>query len=524
MGELKFLIVDDTPWILSMIADLLRRIPNSHVVECSGRESALANIKKTFFDVCFIDLMLRSFDDQKTVVYEGIPLIEEISRIEKKSVIVAYSSALKENEEVKNNLYEQCRKAGADVVTSRSPLITGSSILHEKINTWIKDKQRITIEGRQIQFTDNLATKAAAETIGERNLTVILEDILPSMNNDLINALDSGFSGAFVLQVHSINRSGMTIKNVLKISNYEFALEKEFRRRPSIGSQLDRSSVSSGTHLSKRVNGWRGILFREIIDAVPLSKYLSVSGISKTVQSTLDKVVSDVFILPAKDAQVIPKDTNPEEEYKFNWKTGFELERSLNSLINMSSVINTHDRKSASIIKEFFIKVIEGKISLITTGRFATLHGDLHSQNIFVHEGSTPLVIDFEKSDTYPRLFDIAAFNVDLLISRLDYGKGAEWKFDRIDIWENWALHSFPFRNGVSDEELLIKGISRIQYIRNGLINAMLNNLDDVNVEEFGRAFLFQIARYLKFPTISVPKKVLAIRLAVRLLKELHLI
>jgi len=524
MSIRRFLIVDDTSWVLSTLADLLRPIPDSKVTECSGRESAIANVRGTFYDVCFIDLMLRNFEDPNAVVYEGIPLIEEIRRISYKSVIVAYSAALKEYEELNSRLFEECQKAGADIVISRASLISTSQKMREDINSWIADRRRKTNGGRQLEFKDNLTTKAAIEDIGEWNLKEILEDVLPSMSKDIVSALDGGYSGAIVLQVHSSNSAGTILKNILKLSRQEYMLENEFRRKPTIGSLHERSSVSMGTHISKNIDGWRGIIFREIIGAIPLANYLNKTELSRIVQRTLNSVVQDLYVLPAKEAVVIDKNSKPEEEYKLSWKTGATLEKSLDNIINMSALISKSDRDSASIVKDYLLTVVDGRSSLITTGLFAVLHGDLHAQNIFVKENSAPIVIDFERSTSYPRLFDIAALHVDLLISRLQTGRGAEWDFKLVDTWEKWALGSFPFCLHDPDEDRRIKGALRIQYIRNALVKALRENLDDVSADEYGRAFLFQTARYLKFPTVSLPKKLLAIRLSKKILKTLKLV
>ena len=47
----------------------------------------------------------------------------------------------------------------------------------------------------------------------------------------------------------------------------------------------------------------------------------------------------------------------------------------------------------------------------------------------------SPLLIDFGRSDVYPRLFDFAALDVDLILSLMDHRSGLDQDFSRIGGW-----------------------------------------------------------------------------------------
>ena len=111
------------------------------------------------------------------------------------------------------------------------------------------------------------------------------------------------------------------------------------------------------------------------------------------------------------------------------------------------------------------------------------------------------------------------------MLVRLDHGRGRDWDLEQVDRWAAWATAAFPFKESDGERETDVSGLSqRIHYLRHALLTAMKHELELVTAEEYGRALLFQLARYLKFTRVPIPKKVLGVRMFVRLLRSLKLI
>ncbi len=493
MTKLAFLVVDDkTEWSGALV-DALRGIPDTTVQECGRADGALARARAEYFDVCFVDLLLREFDSASQVVYEGVRLIEQLRQSARSSVIVGYSASIEQGRESSNRITDECRDAGADVVLARTTLLSmASSKLAVAIHGWITTRAKTHPSDRILTAKTDIETQAAMETIGERVLQLLLEDLLPEGAADAAQALTGGFSGALVLSVTSRTRGpgSVVTENVVKVSRAEFSLESELRRRPIIGSHLERHAVSSVARTSRRIDGWRAALFREVSGAVPLARYLNEPGFTGVTQRTLDRLVTEVCTRPAREAQPLIGDAAIDGEYRLSWRAGAALVKALNDLAGMSSVVKKRDRTRAALVARYVSAILDGKGSAV-----------------------------------YPRLFDIACLHVDLMLVRLDHGRGRDWDLEQVDRWAAWATAAFPFKESDGERETDVSGLSqRIHYLRHALLTAMKHELELVTAEEYGRALLFQLARYLKFTRVPIPKKVLGVRMFVRLLRSLKLI
>src|SRR5258707_3149979 len=495
MTKLAFLVVDDkTEWSGALV-DALRGIPDTTVQECGRADGALARARAEYFDVCFVDLLLREFDSASQVVYEGVRLIEQLRQSARSSVIVGYSASIEQGRESSNRITDECRDAGADVVLARTTLLSmASSKLAVAIHGWITTRAKTHPSDRILTAKTDIETQAAMETIGERVLQLLLEDLLPEGAADAAQALTGGFSGALVLSVTSRTRGpgSVVTENVVKVSRAEFSLESELRRRPIIGSHLERHAVSSVARTSRRIDGWRAALFREVSGAVPLARYLNEPGFTGVTQRTLDRLVTEVCTRPAREAQPLIGDAAIDGEYRLSWRAGAALVKALNDLAGMSSVVKKRDRTRAALVARYVSAILDGKASLVSgRERFARLHGDLHADNLFVANESSPVVIDFERSDVYPRLFDIACLHVDLMLVRLDHGRGRDWDLEQVDRWAAWATAAFPFKESDGERETDVSGLSqRIHYLRHALLTAMKHELELVTAHEYGRALL----------------------------------
>jgi two-component system chemotaxis response regulator CheY len=82
MGEVRFLVVEDSPTMRQLITFSLKRIPNSKIVEASDGVDALKKLKDEKFDLILSDINMPLMDGLKLVsmirsnpAYQSIPII-----------------------------------------------------------------------------------------------------------------------------------------------------------------------------------------------------------------------------------------------------------------------------------------------------------------------------------------------------------------------------------------------------------------------------------------------------------------
>jgi two-component system chemotaxis response regulator CheY len=82
MGEVRFLVVEDSPTMRQLITFSLKRIPNSRIVEASDGVDALKKLKDDRFDLILSDINMPLMDGLKLVsmirnnpAYQSIPII-----------------------------------------------------------------------------------------------------------------------------------------------------------------------------------------------------------------------------------------------------------------------------------------------------------------------------------------------------------------------------------------------------------------------------------------------------------------
>ncbi len=82
MGEVRFLVVEDSPTMRQLITFSLKRIPNSKIVEASDGVDALKKLKDEHFDLILSDINMPLMDGLKLVsmirsnpAYQSIPII-----------------------------------------------------------------------------------------------------------------------------------------------------------------------------------------------------------------------------------------------------------------------------------------------------------------------------------------------------------------------------------------------------------------------------------------------------------------
>lgn len=521
MEQLKCLVLDNEPHWLGQLVDTLARIQHITVSQQSRASAAIDVARKEHFDICFIDLILQEPPTGGShLVYEGVGVIESI-RPAKHMAIVAYSTAFEEGKETMSSLYEPCVKAGADAVIARTTLHTmPANTLVDRIQAWVEERRSKV--SRPLKVASDLPTRAAVERIGSATIQLLLSELLPGMTEDRIAAISGGYSGSIVFDVSSRTAGNLHVdtKNVEKVSQSSYALHNELARRPMIGTHFSALAPAASVIPSKTINGWTAAAFGKILDREPLGLYLTRTKTSTAVKGALDRVVSSIYIRSAIAAEPLAAGTHVDSEYRFSLSAAAALDAALEQLISSKEIVGRADRAKAASVRRFLHELVEGKATLVApSGLFALLHGDLHADNVFISDKTDAMLIDFERSDVYPRLFDIAALDVDLVLRRIDSLAGAPLDFDRVDRWEEQVVQLFPFNGQKSHGPRASR--TRAGLLRELLLSRIRSDVAGVTPAEYATALLFQLMRYLKFESVSLPRRVLGVRLAVRLIRRL---
>ncbi|TAK03125.1 MAG: response regulator [Candidatus Manganitrophaceae bacterium] len=67
MGEIRFLVVEDSPTMRQLITFSLKRIPNAKIIEASDGVDALKKLKENRFDLIVSDINMPLMDGLKLV-------------------------------------------------------------------------------------------------------------------------------------------------------------------------------------------------------------------------------------------------------------------------------------------------------------------------------------------------------------------------------------------------------------------------------------------------------------------------
>lgn len=82
MGEVRFLVVEDSPTMRQLITFSLKRIPNAKITEASDGVDALKKLKEGRFDLIVSDINMPLMDGLKLVsmirsdpTYQAVPIV-----------------------------------------------------------------------------------------------------------------------------------------------------------------------------------------------------------------------------------------------------------------------------------------------------------------------------------------------------------------------------------------------------------------------------------------------------------------
>ena len=337
-----------------------------------------------------------------------------------------------------------------------------------------------------------------------------------------VKALQAGYSGAAILRVKAKDKSDAPdgIRLIVKVSRSQFALEDELKRRPKTGSRYEASSAFPNTQPIIQQDGVYAIYIREVREKLLLRTFLEKPE-AKGDHSLLGKVVTDLLIAPAQEAKPWEDFDLQADAYQFRASALSDISDFLEDAAKWKRILERADLIAIKSAQKFVDTLIEARWGFAITKRHAAhLHGDFHCRNVFVAVGEAPVLIDFGRSTVYPRLFDIAALDADLIISVMDAANGVDLDFKKINAWLRRVTTCFPFAVAPSNKS----HNGKTQLLRHILLTQMTGKLKTVLPAEYSEALLFQLLRYLRFDSVTPAKKILAVRMIALLTNRLGIL
>jgi DNA-binding NarL/FixJ family response regulator len=511
------LLVEDNATVSGVLYDTISKIEGFEAIQASQAPAALQIIDNKGIEVALVDLKLSepSKPSPGKAIYNGIQLGEDIRKRSPTTLIVMYSADIVLAREKDFRHYSECVEAGADYILARETL-SGMSAkrLGTMLAQWMAKKQADHIAARPLEHEEDWNTLGTIEAVGEGPLSQLVRQAIPDMSGDSVRALRPGYSGAFLLWVTSSTTNNEDVDTILKITRSPLPLQDELRRLPIAGSALDLNAKTPSTPLVES-QGWYAIGIRPVKNAVLLRDFLAQPPKLRKDQQVFTGMIGDLLVNPVKSARV--NSSTASGQVLLGYRAGSQILDVLDQMATWKSTSSGIASSHLGLIRRFIERSLRGYWTLCGNYRVARLHGDFHSRNVFVSSDARATLIDFGRSDVFPRLIDFAGLEADLLISVLDCTQGDDLKFSNVKKWCAFASSGFPFKE---TPQKILGTESRLSLLRKLLHMRMLADLEHVVSIEYSEALLFQILRYLRFPTTTAPKKILAVRLAASLISQ----
>ena len=517
MLNLKVFILDNKEaQCRFMLNELEKLVGEENVKFCGDPTRAEDVFSRDTYDVAFVDLML-GVGDEEDDAYTGIQIGGSFRAINEACLIVMYSLDIPETSDHFHH-YNDCMTAGADFLITRSRLLTfPAAVLEREISEWLKSANARRAGSTKFEYSEDYRTKGLLEVIKEETVEHLVRVCIPGGKLHKIRALVAGFSGNLVLEVKSLESEGggERSENILKVGRSINALEDELRRRPASGTALEAISKSPADNVGRH-RGWSGIAIPAVRNGVALGEWLlGRSKWDRSTEETFLKIVNKALVATAQESRNYGglDDSVP---FKIRYAFASKILDVLNEVSSWKKVVSRRALNAIPVVTKFIEDVLEKRSSWGGVHkRISRLHGDFHSNNVFVTEEGQPEVIDFGRRNYYPRLFDFAALDVDLILGILSSGSGLDYDFDNVSGWEDVAQKQFPFLGSAKRAD----SGEIVLYARSVLLTEMTGRLEDASAPEYAEAVVFHLLRYLRFD-ISPPKKALAVIMAKNLIQK----
>ena len=508
MHPYKVLLIEDLPVVHEILLTRIGGNPLFSLEYRTSANSASEAILNKEWDIILIDLQL---DPKKQGIIEGIGLGEMARKHLPHAAIIMYSGLIKRGREDKFEHYQRCLDAGANAVITRNVLCSiGVNELQNRMENWIKEQTTKVAIQHRIVFAENRRTFAIVDSFGESELKDLLTGLYPDSKHTEVEALQAGYSGSAILRISTSSTlpASNIAHQVLKISRQEFDLADELARRPVPGTQLGEKAVTPHSVRPFQRHGIFAIASVEVRGAVLLREFLQREPNTPANRRVLDGVVEHLLIAPAREAQPWAKFGVQSGAYSLRPAAINTIGDFLDEAVKWKTVIGQTHFRDLQEAQAFLALVESGAWNFDqTVGLAAELHGDLHSRNVFVAPGDTPRLIDFGRAEIYPRLFDFAALDIDLVLTLPGFKSGTEHDIDLASRWLVTATNTYPF----IESTVAAKAIDTLPLLLRHLLHSrMTEELEGVTRAEYSNVLLFNLLRFIRFSSITVPAKIVA--------------
>jgi CheY-like chemotaxis protein len=527
---MNVLIVDNWPHNQSTLNARLTKINEINHINLKidivpKPNDAMQHIKSISYDFIFLDLKLSDEDlkPNEEPLFDGIQLCDDIRRFNSSTIIILYSTDIKHNREISFPYYSECEKAGADLIISKSHLFNmNPQQLYELMIKQKETRETLLLNNRPILFDDDIKTNAFLETLGKSTISEIVYNLVPGMVDYKLSVIEPGYSNAFVFIVKSSTNENnqFNIENVIKISPFRNTLDAELKKAPIPGSYLHSLSVTPTSNEQLKIGDFYCIKIPKVRNAKILSDVLLFDKLTKTMKNTFTLLLKSLVVEPIGEAFSWEYSKGIiSDNYSLSYVAGYEILKNLEIIISATTILKKKEINQAIFLYDFLTKYFGDSYKFTNEiHKITYLHGDLHCRNIFYISSQNPILIDFGRSTVFPRLFDAAALNVDLLITQMDSTKGKSNDLSNLDSWINVYKNQYPF---VNKNDLIYH--DPVLVLLSMLNESLITDIKDISKLEYAEVLVFQLFRYIRFPNITFPKKVLIVSYLYNLIKRFML-
>ncbi|HEY4249243.1 MAG TPA: phosphotransferase [Lacunisphaera sp.] len=517
MNQLNVLLIEDRAAQTTAITDVAD-IKRLKVHTAPSPTVALREIQDVQFDVILLDLNLQQEELKRgaKIEFNGIALGQKIREKQPDAAIFMYSSMIHKGREQEFERYQECLRVPMVRVISCSDLISVSpDTLFSMLDDAVKEMRLKREQVFPVSYASDLGTRALLEAYGDAEISELVREAAAGLDQVKVSALKHGYSGSAVVRLTGLTSARNTVRRILKITRTKEVVDDEFSRRPAMGTHLDRHAFGPQGRV---INSGKlfGILVPEVTGFCSLAEFLCRPSLTGLDKKALKQVVDVLLVRPAQDSSMLDDLKLTPDDYRLKHGAAFALVDFLEEASSWTNFLDRKHRRAVAAARKFVGAVIDGYKPFRRNGtHVAQLHGDFHCHNVFLGGTAEPVLIDFGRAGVFPRLFDFAALDVDLLLARMDVENGSALSCKNINVWVKRALRAYPFKSlaDISNDRAL-----KPDYLRSQVHHG-LQSLGKVQPAEYADVLIFNLLRYLRFPNVTIPKKVLACHLIDQLVR-----
>lgn len=257
------------------------------------------------------------------------------------------------------------------------------------------------------------------------------------------------------------------------------------------------------------------------VDGLSLHELLTTQKRDPDFTRVIRSVIRDV-IAPGLERHDILEDDGSDDWTELRPRFAAEVEASLREISAASKGLRWNAENEVRRISSFLTPAVRSRWSASRAGALVSfLHGDLHTRNILVKKNSDVICIDFARAYLLPRLFDVATLFIDLAL-RCAASETELWSIAkaRSDVAQLLSLRPF----GDADWSTVTARFGNAGTLITALGEEISNTVPDVSRAELRDSLLHQLLRFIRFSTVPMPRRIMAVVLADSLLIQTQLV